>query len=59
MVGNAEIIYVLDKAGVDLLASELGIDRGEINTARARAKSLKSFFLDHFIDVNQFRLSVP
>lgn len=58
VVGSAEIIYVLDKAGVSLLAQELGIDRGEINTARLKAKTLKPFFLDHFIEVNQFRLSV-
>ena len=58
VVGTAEAIYVLEKNGVSLLAEEMGIDRGEINTARLRAKSLKPFFLDHFIEINQFRLSV-
>lgn len=57
-VGTAEIIYVLDKAGVNLLSQELGSDRGEINDARIKAKKLKPFFLDHFIEINQFRLSV-
>ncbi len=39
-------------------AQALGIDRGEINTARLKAKTLKPFFLNHFIEVNQFRLSM-
>ena len=56
--GTAEVIYILDRDGVSLLAEEMGLDRGEINMARKRAKSLKPFFLDHFIEVNQFRLCV-
>lgn len=57
-IGSAELLYVLDKEGVNLVAKELGIDRGEVQTARTRAKALKPLFLDHFIEVNQFRLSV-
>jgi len=56
--GSAEILYALDREGVNLLAQEQGRDRAEIQTARTRAKSLKPFFLDHFIEVNQFRLSI-
>ena len=58
VVGAAEILYILDKAGVSLLAQHLGTDRGEINTERLKAKSLKPFFLDHVIEVNQFRVAV-
>ena len=58
VLGSAEIIYVLGKEGVNLLTQKVGCDRGEIDTARMKAKSLKPFFLDHFIEVNQFRLSV-
>jgi hypothetical protein len=56
--GSAEIIHILDRFGVNLLAEETGIDRGEINAARQKAKSLKSFFLNHFIEINQFRVSL-
>jgi len=58
VVGSAEILYVLDKGGMNLLAHARGIDRGAIQATRARAKKLKPLFLDHFIEVNQFRLSV-
>jgi len=56
--GSAEILYILDREGVNLLAQVQGRDRAEIQTARTRAKSLKPFVLDHFIEVNQFRLSI-
>ena len=56
--GSAEILYTLDKEGVNILVQERGTDRAEAHTARTRAQSLKPFFLDHFIEVNQFRLSV-
>lgn len=56
--GSAEILYILDREGVNTLVQERGGDRAEIQTARTRAKSLKTFFLDHFIEVNQFRLSI-
>ena len=56
--GSAEVIYVLDKVGVNLLAQETGTDRDDINTARKQAKNLKSFFLNHFIDINQFRIAL-
>jgi len=58
VVGSAEAIYILDTNGVNVLTQELGIDRGEINNARLKAKTLKPFFLNHFIEVNQFRLSM-
>lgn len=58
VVGSAEVIYVLDNEGVNLLSQELGIDRDEINNTRLRAKKLKPLFLDHFIEVNEFRISV-
>jgi len=58
IVGSAEIIYVLDKPGVDILSGETGIDREEINDIRRKATKLKPFFLDHFIGINQFRVAL-
>ena len=56
--GSAEVIYILDRLGVNVLAQEIGIDREEINTTRLKAKTLKPFFLNHFLDINQFRISL-
>lgn len=58
VLGSAEIIYALGGYGVNLLAQEMGIDRGEINAMRLKAHSQKSLFLDHFVDINQFRVAL-
>jgi len=58
VVGSAEIIYVLSGYGVNLLSQETGVDREEINEARLKSQNQKSLFLDHFIDINQFRIAL-
>ena len=58
IMGSAETIYVLSKFGVSILSQETGIDTETISDTRLKAKKLKSFFLDHFIDINQFRVAL-
>ena len=58
VVGSAEIIYILSEQGASILSQETGIDREEIDTIRLKAKKLTPFFLDHFLDINQFRISL-
>ena len=58
VVGSVEIIYILSEQGASILSQETGIDREEIDTIRLKAKKLTPFFLDHFLDINQFRISL-
>lgn len=58
VMGTAEIIYILDSLGISVLSQKTGMDRGEISDSQQRARKLKSLFLDHFIDINQFRVAL-
>jgi hypothetical protein len=58
VVGSAEIIYCLDNHGVNVLAQSLGVDREEIDWSRRSFTRLKSLFLDHALEVNQFRVAI-
>lgn len=55
--GNGEAIYCLDKKGADILAAELGIDRGRIFW-RGRGKAFSQGSLEHALRVNDFRVAV-
>jgi hypothetical protein len=57
VVGSAEIIYCLDSRGVNVLAQRLGVDREEIDWSRRSFTRVKSLFLDHALEVNQFRVA--
>lgn len=58
VVGSAEIIYYLDSYGVNVLARHLGIDREEVNWSRRSFVRIRSLFLNHALEVNQFRLAI-
>jgi len=58
VVGSAEIIYILSEQGASILSQETGIDREEIDIIRLKAKKQTPFFLDHFLDINQLRISL-
>ena len=56
IVGSAEIVYALGSQGVLRLSKHLRIDRKQINEARLRFQEPKSLFLDHYLEINQFRV---
>jgi len=58
VVGSAEVVYILGKEGVQRLAKEKGIDRREVNEMRVRFQEPKSLFLDHYLEINQFRVAL-
>ncbi len=58
IVGSAEIVYALGKQGVLRLAKHLKIDRKIINEVRLRFEEPKSLFLDHYLEINQFRVAL-
>ena len=58
VVGSAEVVYILGKEGVDRLAKEMGMDRRETNEVRLRFQEPKSLFLDHYLEINQFRVAL-
>jgi len=58
VVGSAEIVYALGKDGVSRLAKHLKIDRKQINEVRLRFENPKPLFLDHYLEINQFRVAL-
>ncbi|MBA7494287.1 hypothetical protein ES702_04862 [subsurface metagenome] len=58
VVGSAEIVYALGKDGVSRLAKHLKIDRKQINESRLRFEDPKPLFLDHYLEINQFRVAL-
>lgn len=65
LYGSKEFICILGKEGVEVLANEMGIDKlvnpeeyKKINSARLKAKKVKDLFLDHFIEINSFRIAL-
>jgi len=55
--GSSQAIYSLGERGVDIIAESLGIDRAEIKINRDKDKCLSSFFVEHILAVNDFRIS--
>lgn len=58
VVGSAEIVYALGKEGVPRLAKYLEVDRKSINEVRLRFEQPRSLFLDHYLEINQFRVAL-
>ena len=58
VTGTAEIIYVLNRTGISILSQQTGMDTEDIEVSQQRARKLKPLFLDHFIDINQFRVAL-
>lgn len=55
--GSGEAIYCLDKKGADILAAELGVDRGQIFW-QGRRRALSQDSLEHALRVNDFRVAM-
>ena len=53
--GTSQALYLLAERGADLVASELGMDRGQINW-RESHNQVGTIFLEHTLLVNQFRI---
>ena len=58
VMGSSEIVYALGREGVYRLAKHLGIDRKVMNESRLRFEDPKPLFLDHYLEINQFRVAL-
>jgi hypothetical protein len=54
--GTSQAIYLLAERGADVVAQQLGIDRGKVNWRQAH-NGVGSFFLEHALLVNQIRIT--
>ena len=55
--GRGKTVYCLDERGSDLIAAELGIDRGDIDWKPRHAR-IGSYFMEHTLAVNDVRIAL-
>lgn len=55
--GQSQALYLLDERGADLMAAELGVDRGAVLWTR-RNNQVSTPFLDHTLAVNDVRIAI-
>jgi hypothetical protein len=56
-VGSSQAVYALDRAGVDLVASELGVPKSHISWRRKHNR-VEFFFLEHTVGVAELNVAL-